>query len=162
MFFIVVSLFGVLYLFLLTPLTFCSTLGSRRPSCLTSLVKFTSPRIAPLWTCSPTNSAATWSMWWSTSPAFTGEKSYVRTRSVLGDECTPFCAPSEGVYLSVPSVLAGSCRMAAAVPMTRSLWLSSGSTTRQCFIWKRSQSSSRSSASSERRALRGKVCSWGL
>lgn len=52
--------------------------------------------------------------------------------------------------------------MAAAAPMTRSLWLLSSWTTLQCFIWKRSQSSSRSSASSERRASRGKVGSFRL
>lgn len=40
-------------------LVFCSTLGSRKPSCLTSSVKFTSPPTAPQWTCSPTSSAAT-------------------------------------------------------------------------------------------------------
>lgn len=33
--------------------------GSRRPSCLTSSVRFTSPPTAHRWTCSPTSSAVT-------------------------------------------------------------------------------------------------------
>lgn len=48
-------------------------------------------------------------------------------------------------------------RTAAAVLMTRSLWPSSNSTTRQFCIWRRSPSSWLWSASSERRASRGKV-----
>lgn len=60
--FVFLSLFGVSYLRLLssTPFTFCSILGSRKPSCLMSLAKYTSPRTALLWTCSPTNSAVIW------------------------------------------------------------------------------------------------------
>lgn len=47
--------------------------GLRRPSCLTLSVRFTSPPTVHRWTCSPMSFAATWSMWSSTSPVFTGE-----------------------------------------------------------------------------------------
>lgn len=51
--------------------------GLRRPSCLMSSVRFTSPPTVHRWTCSPTSSAATWLMWSSTSPVFTGQTLYM-------------------------------------------------------------------------------------
>lgn len=47
--------------------------GLRRPSCLMSSARFTSPQTALLWTCSVMSCAATWSMLSLTSRAFTGK-----------------------------------------------------------------------------------------
>lgn len=77
---------------------------------------------------------------------------HLRVRCEFAETLVPF----DGFHISSPS--AGCWTMAAAVPSTRTLWPSSSWTTPPCFIWNRSQSSSRSFVSSERRVLRGKVC----